>query len=93
MDTIKTYRKIATIQAIQWDGTVEGAWRIIDHFEAGRPDIANRRLWLDSNRTFMRVRTLEGEVIATAGDWIARGVEGEVWPIKDSVFRKSYVEA
>ncbi len=29
----------------------------------------------------------------TPGDWIATGAEGEHWPIKDSVFRRTYEPA
>lgn len=38
------------------------------------------------------VTTREGPMHGLAGDWLAVGVEGELWPIKDSVFRKSYQE-
>lgn len=34
--------------------------------------------------------TKEGQMILHKGDWIATGVEGEHWSIKDSVFKKTY---
>lgn len=40
----------------------------------------------------MRIQTLEGPVVARRGDWIVRGVEGELYPCKDSVFRATYDE-
>jgi hypothetical protein len=41
----------------------------------------------------LRIPTLEGVMEATEGDWIIRGVEGELYPCKDSIFRKTYEEA
>lgn len=35
------------------------------------------------------VSTLEGVMRASAGDWIIRGVKGEFYPIKDSIFRET----
>ncbi len=36
------------------------------------------------------VRTLEGTMVGEAGDWIVVGVENEVYPVKDSIFKKTY---
>ena len=38
------------------------------------------------------IQTLEGEMLARVGDWIIRGVEGEFYPCKNSVFVKTYDE-
>ncbi len=37
-----------------------------------------------------RVETLEGWMKGQCGDWLIRGVEGELYPCKDSVFRATY---
>jgi hypothetical protein len=34
----------------------------------------------------IRVPTLEGVMLAGPGDWIIRGVAGELYPCKDSIF-------
>ncbi len=34
--------------------------------------------------------TLEGGHVVTSGDWIIQGVEGELYPCKDSIFKKTY---
>jgi hypothetical protein len=39
-----------------------------------------------------QVMTLEGPLLAEPGDWMIRGIEGELYPCKDSVFRKTYEE-
>jgi len=36
------------------------------------------------------VETGGGEVAAPTDDWLARGGEGELYPIRDSVFRATY---
>lgn len=38
------------------------------------------------------VETLEGAMKANQGDWIIRGLEGEFYPCKASVFEASYEE-
>ena len=39
------------------------------------------------------IATLEGVMQAKPGDWIIRGVQGEFYPIKDSIFRETYEPA
>jgi hypothetical protein len=36
------------------------------------------------------VHTDEGEMIGEPGDWLITGVNGEQYPCKDDVFRKTY---
>ena len=36
------------------------------------------------------VPTLEGTSVAAAGDWLVRGVDGELWPVDDEHFRTHY---
>ncbi len=36
------------------------------------------------------INTLEGLMAYEAGDWLITGVEGEVYPCKDSIFQKTY---
>ena len=36
------------------------------------------------------IETLEGTMLASPGDWIIRGVKGELYPCKDSVFQLTY---
>ena len=38
----------------------------------------------------LRIRTLEGEMIAQPGDWIIKGVNGEIYPCKPYIFAKTY---
>lgn len=36
------------------------------------------------------IKTLEGTMLAQRGDWIIKGVEGEYYPCKNSVFEATY---
>ena len=36
------------------------------------------------------VDTLEGQMQGAVGDWVIRGVEGELYVCKDSIFQKTY---
>lgn len=38
----------------------------------------------------LKVRTLEGDMIASRGDWIICGLRGEFYPCKPDVFEKKY---
>ena len=39
-----------------------------------------------------RIQTLEGEMTASWGDWIIRGVRGEFYPCKADIFAATYSE-
>jgi hypothetical protein len=39
-----------------------------------------------------RIPTLEGDMRATSGDYIIRGVEGEFYPCKPAIFLATYEE-
>lgn len=36
------------------------------------------------------IRTLEGDMNASIGDWIIKGVNGEFYPCKPDIFEKTY---
>ncbi|MFP4004583.1 MAG: hypothetical protein ACLFV8_12465 [Alphaproteobacteria bacterium] len=36
------------------------------------------------------IKTLEGEHLARPGDWIIRGVKGELYPCKPDIFDRTY---
>ena len=41
----------------------------------------------------MLIKTLEGEMCARPGDWIIRGVKGELYPCKPDIFAATYEPA
>lgn len=40
----------------------------------------------------LEIRTLEGNMIADDGDYIIKGVDGELYPCKPGIFEKTYEE-
>lgn len=38
----------------------------------------------------IKIETLEGVMIATPGDWIITGINGEKYPCKPEIFKKTY---
>lgn len=77
--------KPAKKQAIQFTGMNQRA--IVETFGFGLHDKHPFR-WLGWDN--LSVETLEGIMSAAVGDWIIRGVEGEFYPCKDSIFRRNY---
>jgi hypothetical protein len=43
--------------------------------------------WVNNN---LIIKTKEGDHIANVGDWIIKGVEGEFYPCKPSIFEATY---
>lgn len=41
---------------------------------------------------FVEIETLEGTVVAKEGDWVVKGVEGEYYPCRNSIFLETYEE-
>ena len=81
----KYQKKPVIIEAVQWNGR-----KIIcppgpDWF-ATAEETGVMRLAGDT----LLVETSEGAMSARPGDWIIRGVEGEIYPCKNSVFAKTY---
>jgi len=43
-----------------------------------------------NTRMGLQIPTLEGLMLAVEGDWIIRGVAGELYPCKPDIFEKTY---
>ncbi|MDX3714393.1 hypothetical protein PV733_36810 [Streptomyces europaeiscabiei] len=95
------YRKRPVeIEARQWDGTADGAARIIDWilgsgstatYVCSNPDRCSEN---DGDTPHsISIRTLEGDMTASFGDWIIKGVAGEFYPCRNDIFRKTYEPA
>ena len=39
---------------------------------------------------YVKIETREGTMRGNRGDWIVRGVEGELYPVKPDIFAKTY---
>lgn len=48
-------------------------------------------VWFQGGRNpYLTIKTLEGEMRADIGDWIIRGVKGELYPCKPDIFEMTY---
>ncbi len=45
--------------------------------------------WIAAENAIL-IDTLEGEMRANVGDWIIRGVKGEIYPCKPDIFAATY---
>jgi hypothetical protein len=86
----KYRKKPVVIEAVQWTG--QNLQEMVDHcvpngqgeqwqiapLEAGQP---------------MTIHTLEGDHRGDIGDWIIRGVKGELYPCKPDIFASTYEPA
>ncbi len=49
--------------------------------------------WDANGNPALRIQTLEGEMTASLGDWVIKGVKGEFYPCKPDIFEATYEEA
>lgn len=88
---MKYRKKPVVIEAIKWTGKnlIE-----ITEFIEGRKVNSRSFHWDDyEDLVFMNgltIRTLEGEMKASIGDYIIKGVNGEFYPCKPDIFEKTY---
>lgn len=74
---MKFRKKPVVIEATQW-------FKAGDHPAAFFPsDIASHQV----------IKTLEGNMVVSPGDWIITGVKGEHYPCKPDIFELTYEEA
>lgn len=88
---IKTYKKTATIDAIQWDGSYDSTVRIINWALDHGVVIE----WVDQFLPIsmkLLIPTLEGDLTASVGDFIATNGHGDFWAIKPDIMAKTYEE-
>ena len=87
----KTYRKKPVeVRAIQWNGSNT---KDVEMFSSGK---AKRHIAYEGNTpietNYLDIHTLEGVMIASQGDFIIEGVQGEFYPCKPDIFEKTYEE-
>ncbi len=89
----KWRKKPVVIDAVQWTGKNQ---REMFDFLTGQPDrfmkAEGDNFYIDHGRVEggLVIKTLEGEHVASIGDYIIKGVNGEFYPCKPDVFSKTY---
>ncbi len=79
---MKFRKKPVVIEAVQWSGTAES----MDQIRA--LDTGTR--YVDFTQDNVFIETLEGQMTASIGDWIIKGVSGELYPCKPNIFEMTY---
>lgn len=89
-----TYRKKpVVIDALQWSGKNP---RAMSEFLGEQPDkylaATNSNFYIDHTKVEggLVIRTLEGEHLASIGDYIIKGIKGEYYPCKPDIFEATY---
>ncbi len=83
---MKKYRKkLVVVEAMQYDGN--NRKEIRDW--AGALVFVN---YADSSDKNLYIETLEGQMAAHMGDWIIRGIKGELYPCKPDIFEATFEE-
>ena len=78
---MKFRKKPVVIDAWKWTGNA---------FDAFVNDLP-KGVYLGDNQTLL-IPTLEGQMTASKGDWIIKGVNNEYYPCKPDIFKKTYEE-
>ena len=76
-------KKPVEIEAVQFNGPGD-VLPILDWMRGGGTAVANYVSGV------LVIPTLEGEMTASRGDWIIRGVQGEFYPCKPDIFEATY---
>lgn len=76
---MKYRKKPVVIDAIQWTGS---------NFKEVCDFISSRAMHVDNGSLI--IETLEGDMKASFGDYIIRGVKGEYYPCKPDIFEDTY---
>lgn len=74
----KFRKKPVVIEAVQWFGF---NYNEVTQFKGGYAEYEGGKVV---------IQTLEGEMRASVGDWIIKGINGEFYPCKPDIFEKTY---
>lgn len=92
----KYRKKPVVIEAFQFDGDLidcNGKYYVPEWageaYENGTIYFADRQ----NNPSELYIKTLEGPLHASVGDYIIKGVNGELYPCKPDIFKQTYERA
>ncbi len=90
---MKYRKKPVVIEAVQWTGkNHREMWDFLTGKVNDYIQPSGDNFYIDHNKIKggLVIKTLEGEHIATIGDYIIKGVKGEFYPCKPDIFQKTY---
>lgn len=90
------YRKKPTIiDAVQWDGNNQREmFEFLGGSEVEFMKAQGKNFYISHSRIEggLVIITLEGDMNASIGDWIIKGIQGEYYPCKPDIFKETYEE-
>ena len=90
---IQKFKKLPVIvEAVQFQADYQTASEIIEWInkETGFDPKSNLNPCASYYYGDLTIRTLEGDMHASKGDWIIKGISGEFYPCKPEIFEKTY---
>lgn len=86
MNPIKYKKKPVIIEALQFksDMSIKDLNDLIDFI--GMKNIVD----IGRDNLYLTIRTLEGNMIASPGDYIIKGIQGEFYSCKPDIFEQTY---
>jgi len=91
----KYRKKPVVIEAVQWHNHDYGdtlAWEEFPDWLTGALHTGEIKAVFKGDVDYweLEIKTLEGTMKAGPGDWIVRGVKGELYPVKPDIFAETY---
>ena len=83
---MKFRKRPVVIEAVQFTGGNQGECSVFCPLITWPPDQDDP---VNINENLI-IPTLEGNMICSVGDWIIKGVNGEFYPCKPDIFKKTY---
>ena len=80
----KFRKKPVVIEAVQYDGTEESADAICKWAAPAQ--------YIGFVRKYLCIKTLEGDLTVSEGDYVIKGIKGEFYPCKPDIFEATYEE-
>ncbi|WP_368864081.1 hypothetical protein [Staphylococcus haemolyticus] len=85
MEVKKARKKPVEIEFIQFSDI--NSAKDISHWGGGK---IKHKVSHKFNIGYMYIETLEGTMTASLDDYIVKGVDGEFYPVKSEIFKKTY---
>ena len=80
-------KKPVVVEARQF---TERDWKVMEPIVLWMRDNGQAKAFCSFVLGQIYIPTLEGEMTASVGDWIIKGVNGEFYPCKPDIFAKTY---
>ena len=85
---IEYIKRPVKVSAIRFDGSPRGAVAVFEAFDIPGGKFVPNYYNLEVGN--LLIPTLEGDHMASAGDFIIRGIKGEYYPCKPDIFAMTY---